>query len=81
MLEVLLASLPAPERQSVGYVEGTGEDELIAQLRSRLERTWEFAETLPGARRRPWFNPPRRVADGRVGYPLSGERLRSSERG
>ncbi|UVL59457.1 hypothetical protein LOY54_15485 [Pseudomonas sp. B21-032] len=29
----------------------------------------------PTPRQRPWFNPPQRLADGRIGYPLSGRGL------
>lgn len=79
-LEVLLAALPLAERQSLGYIQGAGEGELLEQVRSRLERTWEFAETQGRVERRPHFHPPQRVADGRIAYPLSGKGLRPTER-
>lgn len=79
-LEVLLAALPLAERQSLGYIEGAGEEELVAEVCSRLQRKWEYAETFRGIGRRPHFHPPQRVADGRIGYPLSGRGLRPVER-
>lgn len=79
-LEVLLAALPLAERKSMGYVEGAGEGELLEAVRSRLQRKWEFAETFRSIGRRPRFYAPRRVADGRIGYPLSGWGLRPMER-
>ncbi|KQM46793.1 hypothetical protein ASE80_15010 [Pseudomonas sp. Leaf15] len=71
-LEVLLGALPTIERQAVGYTHAGGFEELIQEIGHRLERKWEFADTLLGIGQRPWYNPPRRVADGRIGYPLSG---------
>ncbi|MBD8738086.1 hypothetical protein IFR41_00995 [Pseudomonas fluorescens] len=71
-LTVLLDALPPPERQAVGYTHAGGVEELTQEIGYRLERHWEFAETLLEIGRRPWYNPPRRVADGRIGYPLSG---------
>ena len=79
-LEVLLAALPSVERQSLGYIQGAGESELLEQVRSRLQRTWELAETQDRVGRWPRFHPPQRVADGRIAYPLSGRRLRPTER-
>ncbi|OIN54113.1 NEL-type E3 ubiquitin ligase domain-containing protein [Pseudomonas costantinii] len=71
-LSVLLAALPPPERQTFGYTHAGGPAELTAEIGSRLTRHWEFAETMLEIGRRPWYNPPRRLADGRIGYPLSG---------
>lgn len=79
-LVALLAALPLAERRSLGYTEGAGEGELLEEVRSRLQRKWEFAETFRSIGRRPHFNAPRRVADGRIGYPLSGRGLRPVER-
>ncbi|KAF1011877.1 MAG: hypothetical protein GAK32_00539 [Pseudomonas fluorescens] len=79
-LEVLLAALPPAERAALGYSQGAEEGVLLAEVRSRLERNWEFAETLGSIGRRPYFNPPRRVAQGLIGYPLSGRGLRPVER-
>lgn len=67
-LAVLLAALPPQQRQALSY----SADELTAEIGSRLTRHWEFADTMLEIGRRPWYNPPRRLADGRVGYPLSG---------
>lgn len=79
-LEVLLAALPLAERQSLGFTQGAGEGELLEQVRWRLQRIWEFAETQRRVGRRPHFHPPQRVADGRIAYPLSGRGLRPMER-
>lgn len=68
-MAVLLDALPAKERQALAYVDA---DELTQEIGHRLTRHWEFADTLLEIGRRPWHNPPRRLADGRIGYPLSG---------
>ena len=71
-LSVLLNALPPLERQALEYTHAGGVEELTQEIGYRLERHWEFAETQLEIGRRPWYNPPRRVADGRIGYPLSG---------
>ncbi|MEN5238856.1 NEL-type E3 ubiquitin ligase domain-containing protein [Pseudomonas sp. TWI923] len=71
--QVLLAMLAPSDRQRLGW---TGDD-APAKVRQTLQ------QSLPSSRRdialsagispaRPWFNPGRRMPDGRVGYPLSG---------
>ncbi|MFF7109530.1 NEL-type E3 ubiquitin ligase domain-containing protein [Pseudomonas sichuanensis] len=71
--QVLLAVLAPSERQRLGW---TGDD-APAKVRQMLQ------QSLPSSRRdiavsvgispgRPWFNPGRRMPDGRVGYPLNG---------
>ncbi|MEN8638329.1 NEL-type E3 ubiquitin ligase domain-containing protein [Pseudomonas sichuanensis] len=71
--QVLLAMLAPSDRQRLGW---TGDD-APAKVRLMLQ------QSLPSSRRdiavsvgispgRPWFNPGRRMPDGRVGYPLSG---------
>ena len=79
-LEVLLEALPPAERRSLGYIEGAGKGELLEEVCSRLQRKWEFAETFRSIGRWPRFYAPQRVADGRIGYPLSGRGLRPMER-
>ncbi|MGF6595020.1 NEL-type E3 ubiquitin ligase domain-containing protein [Pseudomonas sp. 2835] len=52
-----------------------------AGLRSRLgellhqhrDQVGQWLQLMP--EQRPWFNPPQRLADGRIGYPLSGRGL------
>ncbi|WP_426133873.1 NEL-type E3 ubiquitin ligase domain-containing protein [Pseudomonas sp. PWP3-1b2] len=76
-LAVLLDSLAPQERQALAYTAA----ELTAEIGNRLTRHWEFAGTQLDVGRRPWYNPPRRLADGRIGYPLSGgEGLRPVDR-
>lgn len=77
-LVVLLGALPARERQALGYTHRDGVEELIQEIARRLELQQAFGdpfgiEKLLGMVRCPWFNPPRRLSDGRIGYPLSGE--------
>jgi hypothetical protein len=71
-LEALLETLPAEERGALGYPGVFGAEELREEIGDRLARHWEFADTLLEIGRRPWYNPPRRLTDGRVGYPMSG---------
>lgn len=71
-LTVLLDALPAPERQALGYTDANGITELIDEIDDRLVRKRGFADAVLELGRHPWFNLPRRLADGRIGYPLSG---------
>ncbi len=72
-LSVLLDALPPLERQAIGYTHEGGLNELILEIGRRLDPELGAADTLLGIGWPTWKNPPRRVADGRVGYPLSGE--------
>ncbi|MFT0473863.1 NEL-type E3 ubiquitin ligase domain-containing protein [Pseudomonas antarctica] len=77
-LVVLLGALPARERLALGYTHRAGIEELTQEIARRLESRQVFGEPfgiekLLGMVPRPWFNPPRRLSDGRIGYPLSGE--------
>lgn len=71
--EVLLAVLPQADRTRLGW----GTNSAANQVRQDLQR---WMPTQPKALERmlgwpqikPWFNPGQRLADGRVGYLLSG---------
>lgn len=79
-LTTLLAALPGAERTALGYSYAGGEGELLAEIARRSTADRDQARTFLGMSAvKPWFNPPRRLADGRIGYPLSGssERYRS----
>lgn len=71
-LAVLLEAMPVSEGRAFGYTHASGLTELTAEIGHQLERKWELAHTLQEIGRRPWFRPPHRQADGRIGYPLSG---------
>lgn len=71
-LQVLLAALTRAERQTLGYDYDHAAHVLLEEIANRLEHRFGQVETLLGITRQPWFKPPRRLADGRVGYPLSG---------
>lgn len=71
-LGTLLGALPAIERQAFGYNHASGIEELTQEIGYRLDRQRASLNTLLGIGGRVWYNLPRRVADGRVGYPLSG---------
>ncbi|WLH67091.1 NEL-type E3 ubiquitin ligase domain-containing protein [Pseudomonas sp. FP2309] len=71
-LAVLLDLLTPAEREAFGYAHPGAIEELTAQIGHRLTRHGAFADTLLEISRHPWYNPPRRLADGRIGYPLSG---------
>lgn len=73
LLELLLALLPAIQRQRLGWAGPTGVTEMRHDLQRWLPQTSERLLNLVGWRQgTPWFNPGQRLADGRVGYPLSG---------
>ncbi|KRP58826.1 dermonecrotic toxin domain-containing protein [Pseudomonas trivialis] len=71
-LTVLLAALPKAERQALGYTHAGGPEALLRSIADRERHTLESADPALEIDRRPRFNPPRRFADGRIGYPLSG---------
>ncbi|MBF6028787.1 hypothetical protein ICY20_13665 [Pseudomonas sp. P115] len=66
-LAVLLDALPTQERQALRYTH----DELKLEIDHRLRRNMGFA-AFSQKGRLPMFKPPRRQADDRIGYPLSG---------
>ncbi|WP_428552258.1 NEL-type E3 ubiquitin ligase domain-containing protein [Pseudomonas edaphica] len=72
-LSVLLGALPVTERQALGYTHASGVEELTQNIALRLDITQLGIEKLLGIEPLPWFNPPRRLSDGRIGYPLSGD--------
>ena len=78
-LAVVLSGLPALDRQAVGYDDVSGADQLAQAVGQRLTRKWEFADTQREIGQRPWYKPPRRLADGRIGYPLSGDTERGPQ--
>lgn len=71
-LAVLLAALTPAERQSLGYDYEHSAEVLLEEIADRVEHHFGHVETLLGITHQHWFKPPRRLADGRVGYPLSG---------
>lgn len=70
-LRVLLAALSSAERQSLGYDYVGSADVMLEEIANRMEHHFGRVETLLGITYQPWFKPPRRLADGRIGYPLS----------
>lgn len=73
LLKAVLVALPDRERQALGYAYAGGDDELKDQLTLRAIENRDGAyEVLGMAALRPWFKPPKRLADGRIGYSLSG---------
>ena len=71
-LTVLLGALPPLERQAFGYTHAGGLEELMQEIGHLQGAEGELADTPLGIGSPLWFNPPRRLADGRIGYPLSG---------
>jgi len=71
--EVLLALLPETERGRLNWVGADAVEQVSRDLQGWLPARHEQLERLlgwPGVK--PWFNPGQRLADGRVGYVLSG---------
>ncbi|MGH8465770.1 MAG: dermonecrotic toxin domain-containing protein, partial [Pseudomonas sp.] len=71
--EVLLAVLPASDRARLKW-EGAGAAQQVRRdLQRWLPANRQQLERVMGWREvKPWFNPGARLADGRVGYLLSG---------
>ncbi|MCP1508096.1 hypothetical protein J2Y83_004069 [Pseudomonas marginalis] len=63
-LAVLLDALPSIERDALHYTHDA--------LRQEIEQRSQHTLSRFDPQRRPWYIPPQRLADGRVGYPLSG---------
>ncbi|WP_349976336.1 NEL-type E3 ubiquitin ligase domain-containing protein [Pseudomonas sp. WHRI 8519] len=70
----MLAAVLAPEhRAALGMAQADAGPQLRQRLLARLPATHrEVAELLQWPAQAQWFNPGRRLPDGRVGYPLSG---------
>lgn len=71
-LEALLSALPSAERQTLGYTHMGGVAELRAEIGSRLSGDWPGIQAILKMQRVPETSVSKRLADGRVGYPLSG---------
>ncbi|MGJ7548417.1 NEL-type E3 ubiquitin ligase domain-containing protein [Pseudomonas alloputida] len=68
IFEAIYAAL-SPEQQAANVSTG----QLREQLLTRLPAShWGINRMLRRPKQRRWFNPGRRLDDGRVGYPLSG---------
>ncbi|AIL62698.1 leucine-rich repeat-containing protein [Pseudomonas alkylphenolica] len=71
--EVLLAVLPDTERTRLRWTGSDAADQVERDLQRWLPTSRQQLERLLGWREvKPWFNPGQRLADGRVGYLLSG---------
>ncbi len=71
--EVLLAVLPETERTRLRWTGSDAADQVQRDLQRWLPTSRQQLERLVGWREvKPWFNPGQRLADGRVGYLLSG---------
>lgn len=80
-LVVLLSSLPPAEALMLGGTVAADINEIAKDIASHLARHVEQTDSLLGIRQPVRYNPPRRIADGRIGYPLSGgEDWRPTER-
>ena len=80
-LSVLLGALPPLDRQAIGYTHKGGVEELMEEIGYRQEHAGDSVDALLGIEHPAWFNPPRRVSDGRIAYPLSGgEKLGPTDR-
>ena len=80
-LAALLSSLPPAEALTLGYAMAADTNEIAKDIASHLARHVEQMDRLLGMRQPARYNPPRRIADGRIGYPLSGgDEWRPTER-
>lgn len=71
--EVLAACLPAAHRQRLGWVGADAAARIEAALQGWLPGSDQaLMRALGMAPIKPWLNPLRRVAHGRLGYPMSG---------
>lgn len=69
----LMSALPDHERKALGYTYAGGAQLLKEQLALRaVENRNRVYKVLGMVALRPWFKPPKRLADGRIGYLLSG---------
>lgn len=71
--EVLLAVLPPAQRARLGWDSADAADQVRQDLQRWMPAQRQALERLLGwPQIKPWFNPGQRLADGRVGYLLSG---------
>lgn len=70
---VVLSSLPAAQRQALGYFHAGGDTQLKEILTTQITQQRDVAYQVLGMPpERPWFNRPKRLESGRLGYELSG---------
>lgn len=73
LAEVLLGVLPESELERLRWTETDAAEQVRRDLQGWLPASRKQLERLLGWREiKPWFNPGQRLADGRVGYLLSG---------
>ncbi|MFK0089884.1 NEL-type E3 ubiquitin ligase domain-containing protein [Pseudomonas sp. NPDC090755] len=73
LVDVLLAVLPTASRERLGWGAADGARQMSTALVGWLPGDRQKLTYLLGLPdMRPWFNPGQRLADGRVGYLLSG---------
>ncbi|TDF77881.1 NEL-type E3 ubiquitin ligase domain-containing protein [Pseudomonas sp. H9] len=73
LAQVLLAILPEAQRSRLGWAGSNAVDQVRQDLQGWLPAQPEQLERMLGwPKIKPWFNPGQRLADGRVGYLLSG---------
>ncbi len=70
LFSALNNALSASEQAALGMPLRSRLGELLHLHRGKVGQWLQ-----PKSRQRPWFNPPQRLADGRIGYPLSGRGL------
>ncbi len=77
LYQTLLALLEPAQRTALGLDSDTAAATLHDRLIAQLPQTHAQVEHLLGwPEQARWFNPGRRMPDGRVGYPLSGRPVR-----
>lgn len=82
LFEVMAAAYDDQQRTAMGIGEPFAHNLRVLLGRQALQRREEVAALWGDAARSSWFRPPQRLADGRIGYLLSGRGLaRSTRRG
>ena len=80
LFEVLAAAYDDSQRDAMGVAEPFAHNVRVLLGRQALQRRQEVESLLSRRAFNSWFRPPQRLADGRIGYPLSGRAAAGSSR-
>ncbi|MGH8439724.1 MAG: NEL-type E3 ubiquitin ligase domain-containing protein, partial [Pseudomonas sp.] len=80
LFEVMATAYDEPQREAMGIADPFAHNLRVLLGRQAVRRREEVALLLSARGRNGWFQPPQRLADGRIGYPLSGRGSAGSAR-
>ena len=80
LFEVMAMAYDEPQREAMGIADPFAHNVRVLLGRQAVRRREQVVSLLSARGRTGWFHPPQRLADGRIGYPLSGRGSAGSAR-